>query len=100
MVRDILSPLFDNGVAPLMHLTYHAFGNVKNGSDGAFVYQHGPSAFAACIACRSSLLAGCVSPPAVAAYRGWQCAAALPSLIRPSLQPECTALYCTALYRR
>ncbi|EFN56067.1 hypothetical protein CHLNCDRAFT_145552 [Chlorella variabilis] len=43
MVRDVLQPLFDNGVAKLMGLTYYAFGNVKNTSDGGFAYQHGPA---------------------------------------------------------
>jgi interferon gamma-inducible protein 30 len=41
MVRDVLGPMFSNGIADLIDLRYHAFGNVHNNSDGSWRYQHG-----------------------------------------------------------
>ncbi|KAI7839599.1 hypothetical protein COHA_006666 [Chlorella ohadii] len=41
MVRDVLAPMFSNGIADLIDLRYHAFGNVRNNSDGSWSYQHG-----------------------------------------------------------
>ncbi|PSC74983.1 Gamma-interferon-inducible lysosomal thiol reductase [Micractinium conductrix] len=43
MVRDVLEPMFETGVAAVMDLRYVAFGNVRNNSDGTFAYQHGPA---------------------------------------------------------
>ena len=44
MVLDILAPMFDNGIADFMNLTYIAYGNVKENvqDDGKIQCQHGP----------------------------------------------------------
>lgn len=44
MVRDVLAPMFSNGVAALADIRYIAFGNVRNRSDGGYAYQHGEGA--------------------------------------------------------
>lgn len=43
IMRDVIAPLFDNGIASLMRLHYYAYGKVTEGSGGELRCQHGPT---------------------------------------------------------